>query len=96
MTACSCSRVSEGEVVGSLIGAWDGWRGSLYRLATHPAWRRQGVATALVREVEARMRSLGAERAPIRVFHGEPGAIEFWTALGYEPEPDESIYAKNL
>jgi ribosomal protein S18 acetylase RimI-like enzyme len=26
----------EREIVGSLIAAWDGWRGSFYRLAVHP------------------------------------------------------------
>ena len=38
-----------GRIVGSLIVAWDGWRGSFYRLAVHPDWRRRGVATALIR-----------------------------------------------
>ncbi|HTD58690.1 MAG TPA: GNAT family N-acetyltransferase [Solirubrobacteraceae bacterium] len=38
-----------GEVVGSLIVAWDGWRASFYRLAVHPDRRRQGLATALLR-----------------------------------------------
>ena len=36
-------------VVGSLIAAWDGWRGSFYRLAVHPDHRRAGIATALLR-----------------------------------------------
>jgi ribosomal protein S18 acetylase RimI-like enzyme len=83
-------------IVGSLIGGWDGWRGGLYRLAIDPEFRRRGIATRLVREVEARLRVAGAERVPIRVFHGEPGAVEFWRSLGYEPEPDEAIFAKNL
>ena len=80
--------VEGGRVVGSLIGAWDGWRGGHYRLAVDPAVRRRGVATRLVEEVERRMRALGAERVAIRVFHGEPGAIAFWEALGYRPEPN--------
>jgi ribosomal protein S18 acetylase RimI-like enzyme len=83
-------------VVGPLIGAWDGWRGGLYRLAVDPDVRRRGIASRLVEEVERRMCALGAERVAIRVFHGEPGAVEFWRALGYRPEPDESIYAKGL
>lgn len=87
---------ANGGIVGSLIGAWDGWRGGLYRLAVDPDFRRQGIATRLVLEVEARLRLAGAERVPIRVFHSEPGAIEFWRSLGYAPEPDEAIFVKSL
>jgi ribosomal protein S18 acetylase RimI-like enzyme len=84
------------QIVGSLIGGWDGWRGGLYRLVVDPQFRRRGIATRLVREVEARLRLAGAERVPIRVFHEEPGAVEFWRSLGYEPDPDEAIFAKSL
>src|ERR1700730_15642405 len=42
-------------MIGSLIVGWDGWRGSFYRLAVRPEQRRQGVATALVREGERRL-----------------------------------------
>ena len=35
----------DGELLGTLIAGWDGWRASLYRLAVHPSARRQGVAT---------------------------------------------------
>jgi len=83
-------------VVGSLIGGWDGWRGGLYRLAVDPTYRRRGIATSLVREVEARMREAGAERVPIRVFFGEPGAVRFWESVGYRPDPDEAIFVKDL
>jgi ribosomal protein S18 acetylase RimI-like enzyme len=88
---------TEGEqVVGSLIGGWDGWRGGLYRLVVDPAFRRMGIATRLVREVEARLKVAGAERVPIRVFHGEPGAVDFWRSVGYVPDPDETIFSKTL
>jgi ribosomal protein S18 acetylase RimI-like enzyme len=30
-------------VVGSVIAAWDGWRGSIYRLLVAPSHRRQGL-----------------------------------------------------
>jgi GNAT superfamily N-acetyltransferase len=49
-------------VVGSLIAAWDGWRGSFYRLAVHPDRRRQAIATALLQEGERRLRARGAVR----------------------------------
>ncbi len=83
-------------VAGSLIGSWDGWRAGHARLAVDPEYRRRGIATRLVEEVERRQRALGAKRSSIRVFHHEDGAVAFWTALGYHPEADESVYAKDL
>jgi len=38
---------ADSEIVGSLIVAWNGWRGSFYRLAVHPAHRRRGIGAAL-------------------------------------------------
>src|ERR1700750_1470935 len=35
-------------IVGALIAAWDGWRGSMYRLAVDPAHRPQGGPPALL------------------------------------------------
>src|SRR5262245_25913602 len=48
------------DVVGTVITVWDGWRASMYRLAVAPSHRRQGVATALVRAGEQRLRACGA------------------------------------
>jgi len=88
--------VAGNQVVGSLIGGWDGWRGGLYRLAVDPAVRRAGVGTQLVREVEARLRRVGAERVSIRVFFREPGAVRFWESVGYRPDQDEAIFVQDL
>jgi hypothetical protein len=32
---------ADGVVIGSLIAAWSGWRGSFYKLVVHPDRRRQ-------------------------------------------------------
>ena len=44
----------DGELVGTLIAGWDGWRAHLYRLAVHPAHRRKGIATTLLAAAESR------------------------------------------
>jgi ribosomal protein S18 acetylase RimI-like enzyme len=74
---------SDGALVGSLIAAWDGWRGSFYRLAVHPASRRQGIARALVHEGERRLHALGAVRLTAIVIDDDPAAMAFWKAAGY-------------
>ena len=73
----------DGVLVGSLIAAWDGWRGSFYRLAVSPEHRRNGLATMLLREGERRLRERGALRLTAIVADDEPGAMSFWRAVGY-------------
>jgi ribosomal protein S18 acetylase RimI-like enzyme len=74
----------DGELVGTLIAAWDGWRGSFYKLAVESGRRRQGLARALVRAGEDRLEALGAERLTAIVAEEVPAAAAFWEAAGYE------------
>ena len=88
--------LSDEEIVGSLIAAWDGWRGSFYRLAVHPKWRRQGIAIALVRAGEERLRALGAVRLTAIVASEERAAMDLWAAAGYEHQADTSRFVRML
>jgi ribosomal protein S18 acetylase RimI-like enzyme len=87
---------ASGEIVGSLIVGWDGWRGTFYRLAVDPAHRRRGIATALVRAGEERLRALGAHRLNAIVESEEADAMAFWSAAGYELQTARSRFVKNL
>lgn len=86
----------DGDVIGSLIVAWDGWRGSFYRLAVDTAWRRRGIATALVRAGEERLRELGAIRLTALVASADREAIGLWRSVGYECQPGTSRYVRML
>ena len=85
-----------GAIVGSLMGGWDGWRGYMYRMAVLPELRRNGLATRLVAEVERRFAAIGATRIHAAVVTDSPGAPEFWTAMGYVPQPTIADHAKTL
>lgn len=87
---------SERGIVGSLIAAWDGWRGSFYRLAVHPDRRREGIGTALLREGERRLGKRGALRLTAIVAEDEPLALEFWRAVGYERQPNRVRFLRHL
>jgi ribosomal protein S18 acetylase RimI-like enzyme len=86
----------DGEIVGSLIAGWDGWRGTFYRLAVDPAHRRRGLATALAQMGEERLRVLGARRLNAIVESEEADAMAFWAAAGYELQAARSRFVKNL
>jgi ribosomal protein S18 acetylase RimI-like enzyme len=84
------------EIVGSVIAAWDGWRGSFYRLAVSPDRRREGIATALLREGEQRLAALGASRLTAIVVEDEPLALGFWRAVGYEQQAHRMRFLRHL
>jgi ribosomal protein S18 acetylase RimI-like enzyme len=83
-------------IVGTVIAGWDGWRGSLYRLAVAPASRRRGIATALVREAEQRLHGYGVRRMHLIVGRaGGEAAEQFWLSVRYEPT-NQVRMVKNL
>jgi ribosomal protein S18 acetylase RimI-like enzyme len=85
-----------GIVVGTLIAAWDGWRGSFYRLAVSPEHRRRGLATMLLREGERRLHECGAVRLTAIVADQESGAIGFWRAAGYERQQHRARFVHHI
>lgn len=80
--------VEDGEVVGAVIAAFDGWRGNFYRLAVAPERRRRGIGRALVAAGEERMRALGAPRVTALVAFDDADAGGFWDAAGYPQDPE--------
>jgi ribosomal protein S18 acetylase RimI-like enzyme len=78
--------VEDGQIVGSVIGAFDGWRGNIYRLVVHPDYRRRGIARSLVREVERVFAEWGVTRVAALVARDRDLAKKFWAAVGYVPD----------
>jgi ribosomal protein S18 acetylase RimI-like enzyme len=76
------------DLVGSVIAAWDGWRGSIYRLVVSPSHRRQGLAGRLLSRAEDRLTSIGAVRLQAIVVETEPMAVGFWDTTAWEHQVD--------
>lgn len=93
---CLLAAVDGGRMVGTLIVAWDGWRGSFYRLAVVPDRRREGIACQLVQEGERQLVALGARRLALFAATGDPGAVAFWEAVGYHGQLDRQRLVKNM
>ena len=94
--ACVLVAEIDGQIVGSIIGSFDGWRGNIYRLAVHPQYRRRGFARALVAEVENRLRQQGAKRMTALVEKDHSWATAFWESVGYGLDQRMVRHAKNL
>lgn len=86
----------DGELIGSVIAGWDGWRYHLYRLAVRPDHRRQGVASALLRAAEDRFAALGASRADAMVLDTNDLGQQVWRASGYRRQHDWRRWVKRI
>lgn len=84
------------QVVGSIIGTFDGWRDNIYRLVVHPAYRRRGIGRQLVTEVEKRLVNQGAKRITALVEKDHPWAVGFWEAVGYPVDHRIERHVRNL
>lgn len=85
-----------GTVVGSLIAAWDGWRGNMYRLVVRESHRRRGIGIALTRAGEEYLRSCGIDRVTALVAFEDRLAGAFWESAGYPLDREIGRRVRNL
>jgi ribosomal protein S18 acetylase RimI-like enzyme len=85
---------ADGRIVGSVIAGWDGWRGSIYRLAVGSGQRRNGLGQALLRAAEDRLTEVGARRLHAIVVESNDNAVAFWTASDWEHQAGQFRFAK--
>jgi len=85
---------ADGRIVGSVIAGWDGWRGSVYRLAVAPDHRRDGLGRSLLRAAEDRLAELGARRQHAIVVGTNASAVAFWRATDWEHQRGQQRFTK--
>jgi GNAT superfamily N-acetyltransferase len=56
-----------GELTGTVFGTYDGTRGWVHRLATRPDRRGRGIASALLAELERRLRAAGCPKVNLLI-----------------------------
>jgi ribosomal protein S18 acetylase RimI-like enzyme len=85
----------DGIIIGTVLGGFDGRRGMIYHLAVDDRYRKKGIGTALMNELEIRMRKKGCIRSYLLVTRDNSDAIRFYENTGWE-QMDLLIYGKNL
>ncbi len=85
-----------GEIVGTLIAGWDGWRGNMYRLAVSKTHRREGIGIALTRAGEEYLISRGVRRVTALVAFDDEVAGAFWEAAGYPQDREIGRRVRDL
>jgi ribosomal protein S18 acetylase RimI-like enzyme len=83
-----------GEIVGSVIAGWDGWRGSIYRLSVAPTRRRQGLGRQLLAAAEHRLHDLGVRRMHAIVIGADDRAVAFWQTSAWEHQEGQVRYVR--
>lgn len=81
-------------LVGSVVAAWDGWRGSIYRLAVAPSHRRHGLAGELVQAAVARLQEAGAVRLQAIVLEGDERAMGLWCSTSWKRQVHRVRFVK--
>ena len=70
----------DGRVVGVVRGNYDGSRAIIHQLSVHPAYQRQDIGTALVKEIVKRFRQMGAPTVSATVTEE---SLPFWQKVGF-------------
>ncbi len=76
----------DGDVVGTVLGGYDGHRGWIYAVAVHPDHQRKGIGTALLRCMEEALTKRGCLKVNLQIRASNAAVIAFYAALGYEVE----------
>lgn len=74
----------KGVLVGTAVGAFDGFRGWLYRVAVHTEYRHKGIATAMITDVEEKLQAIGVRQINLMVDKENTDARALYEKLGYE------------
>jgi ribosomal protein S18 acetylase RimI-like enzyme len=84
------------QIIGTVIGSFDGRRGFIYHLAVHKKFRRQKIASQLLDQVEQRLQAKGCIKCLLFVFSDNTNAIEFYKNHGWNHQPEDLVFAKEF
>jgi len=84
------------DVIGVVMGAWDGRRGWINHLAVRPSGQRKGIGKLLIGELEKRLKRKGAKKVNAQIYQWNTESIEFFKAVGYEVHADLIMIGKIL
>lgn len=76
----------DGEVVGGVMGGYDGHRGWIYSLGVAPQHQRRGIGSALVVRVEEMLGELGCVKINLQLRGDNAALTPFYERLGYTVE----------
>lgn len=100
-TTCFLAESKDGsgdapEIVGVILTGHDGRRAIIHHMCVHPAYRREGIASALVQKAEEALRREGINKIFGLVFKDNDVANAFWEKQGYTLRTNLNYRNKSL
>jgi len=86
----------DGQIIGTVIGGFDGRRGLIYHLAVTASHRGRGIGSRLMDEIETRLRSRGCIRSYLLVTTDNEEAMSYYEKRGWQRMDYVVPFAKNL
>jgi ribosomal protein S18 acetylase RimI-like enzyme len=86
----------KGQIIGSVIGGYDGRRGLIYHLAITVEHQHRGLGDRMLKEIEARLKARGCIKAYLLVKQGNPNLEHFYEKREWQSMDDIKIFGKNL
>jgi len=84
------------QILGVVLGAWDGRRAWINHLAVRSGRRRSGIGKSLIKELERRLVGKGALKVNAQIYKSNRPSIEFFKALNYEIHSDLIMVGRDL
>ena len=85
-----------GQIVGTVIGGYDGRRGLIYHLAVTASFRGRGIGSRLMDEIESRLRAKGCIRSYLMVTTDNQEAMRYYEKRGWQHMDWVVAYGKNF
>ena len=83
-------------ITGAILAGHDGRRGYIYHTAVSPAYRHQGIGTALVNAALHALTNEGIIKVALVVFSRNDAGNAFWERLGFTARGDLTYRNKAL
>ena len=74
----------DGDIVGSIMGGYEGHRGWVNYLAVSPSYQNKGYGRQLMNAVEEKLEKMGCAKVNLQVRETNLEVIEFYKAIGYD------------
>jgi ribosomal protein S18 acetylase RimI-like enzyme len=76
----------DGQIVGSIMGGYEGHRGWINYLAVDPSVQKRGMGRELMDAIERRLLDKGCPKINLQVRAGNDAVVAFYEAIGYSDD----------
>ena len=84
------------EIIGTILGGYDGRRGLIYHLMVKSEHRKTGIGKELIEKVEKEFKKQGIKRIYIVTFKENEIGNKFWEKNGYEIRESINFRSKKI